>query len=663
MKNFIERGFVTYADFGAVGDGVTDDFKAIKAAHDFANENSLDVFADGDKTYYIGVNDTTAMIKTNVDWRGATFIFDDTLLTQATTKYVFHINTDEEDLILSPDNEFVKKLIDSKDSDGVIIKSINHGDKKTVKLDLGLGYPALLAIYDSNTEMYVRYGYPDGQVHTQEEIVLVDKDGNIDPTTPFLCDYKGITGIRVQRLDTIRPISVKNATIISKSTKMNRAGNINHGIRLSRSYATLEGIKHRIIEQFGGQYFRNNNSRTPIRYDESVGHWVDVSGEGYTISGWGANYKVLKDGEEYTGGDVSAMMGVTYTGIVAISFSESVTLKDCEFQARNNYGGGTYDLNLYYANNTKFINCIQTNFFDKSTDFLYTPCETFPNMSLCWGVFGSNYGKNLVFDGCKLTRFDAHCGVFNAKMTNCTFSLIRLIGGGEFVLDNVDFYFGGGGAVVQLREDYGATFNGTVVVKDSRIHATQKFAGLVSGPTALWDNGYDLYFPNVVVDNIKLMNTQTELNIAMQVTGQSFEASRYVKRDPITEPVHDKNALFTLYYNTRNPNIALDKPDKFYYLKGRERLDLKPEDKDALATLTPDKYAVVDFGNGTYTVIAPGVPNFRPYNAPRFIEVKNMKNFTNINGEKVSLRLYNSDFFKNTEIIDEDGVIETVDPK
>ena len=39
----MEKNAVFYKDFGAVGDGVTDDFHAIKAAHDYANEHKLPV--------------------------------------------------------------------------------------------------------------------------------------------------------------------------------------------------------------------------------------------------------------------------------------------------------------------------------------------------------------------------------------------------------------------------------------------------------------------------------------------------------------------------------------------------------------------------------------------------------------------------------------------
>ena len=45
---------VCYEDFGAVGDGVTDDVAGIRAAQEYANENKIDVVCPGKKTYYIG---------------------------------------------------------------------------------------------------------------------------------------------------------------------------------------------------------------------------------------------------------------------------------------------------------------------------------------------------------------------------------------------------------------------------------------------------------------------------------------------------------------------------------------------------------------------------------------------------------------------------------
>ena len=637
---------VSYKDFGAVGDGETDDSEAIRAAHEFANKGGQLVVAESNKTYYIAGPCDTISIKTNVDWGGCKFIFDDTIVSGSTTAPVFSIDPDIANSYVSS-GDFFNKLNADPDGDGIVIYGINHGDKQTTKLGNGLGYPALLTIYDSSSNMYVRWGYADGQNHTQEEIVLIDENGNIDPSTPFLIDYEKVTKIRIQPLNDIEPITVKNAKITTRSTKINKAGNITRNILVNRPYTTVEGIKHVIEGEYEGVNIGMlaGEERTPIKYDEELGYWVPA--KGYT----GDRYNVYdSNGNKYTGKDVVLMSGVTYTGIINVSFSEGVTIKDCDFQAHMYYGSGTYDLNLYNANNVTFIDCIQTNFFDE------TRSATTPNLTRCWGVMGSNYCKNLSFNGCRLTRFDAHCGVYNAEMIDCEVALIRLIGGGAFTLDGTTFYFHSSGAPIQLREDYGATFNGILTVKDCTFNSTgTEIRGLIDAPTANWDNGYGTYFPNLVIDNITLGTAQTEFNIILNSGLQEFSNKNlYPSRNPVLENVHDPEALFNVYYTTANPNIVDEHPEKFPTLGGFKKVNKTP------ASLKNGEYTVVDHEDGTYTVVAKGAKNVRPYHAPDFIEIKNMTNFKNAKGQAVTLKLYLCPFFGDTEIIDTDKALKRV---
>jgi hypothetical protein len=53
---------VRYSDFGARGDGITDDIDAIAAAHAYANQHGLPVKADDKATYYIGGKNRPAII-------------------------------------------------------------------------------------------------------------------------------------------------------------------------------------------------------------------------------------------------------------------------------------------------------------------------------------------------------------------------------------------------------------------------------------------------------------------------------------------------------------------------------------------------------------------------------------------------------------------------
>lgn len=57
--------YVTYEEFGAVGNGKADDFEAIVKTHEYANQNGKSVFANETATYYIGGADKTAYIMTN----------------------------------------------------------------------------------------------------------------------------------------------------------------------------------------------------------------------------------------------------------------------------------------------------------------------------------------------------------------------------------------------------------------------------------------------------------------------------------------------------------------------------------------------------------------------------------------------------------------------
>ena len=69
---------IFYSDFGAKGDGVTNDYKAIKDAHESANKSGAMVCADPGAVYYIGWIPYTIPIRTDVDWGDTEFIIDDT---------------------------------------------------------------------------------------------------------------------------------------------------------------------------------------------------------------------------------------------------------------------------------------------------------------------------------------------------------------------------------------------------------------------------------------------------------------------------------------------------------------------------------------------------------------------------------------------------------
>ena len=72
-----EKKVVYYRDFGAKGDGKTNDLEAIFKAHEYANKHGLPVKADDNAVYLLEDGPAPVVIKTDVDWGKAKFIVND----------------------------------------------------------------------------------------------------------------------------------------------------------------------------------------------------------------------------------------------------------------------------------------------------------------------------------------------------------------------------------------------------------------------------------------------------------------------------------------------------------------------------------------------------------------------------------------------------------
>ena len=637
---------VYYSDFGAKGDGKTNDTDAIRSAHTEANKNNQTVYAEKGKTYLIEKVMPPITIKTDVDWKGCKFIFDASKFQPTDSGNVFVIdNTGAPLNFYTKDDPVLKRFNESVGEDGLVIRSVNHGDNQTTKFDVGVREPLMLKVYNSDARAYIRWGYVDTKGGAQCEVIVVDENGNIDPSTPFLLDYEKITQIVAYRINADEPITVKNASIESRNSLVNLLGgykSIAHGIQISRNNVTVENIIHTVTQEF--------IESTPTRKNEATGLWQDVSSEGFKIE----NGIVYQNGKKYNGGDVHPFTGYSYSGIIQVSNAHNTLVKNCGFQARYHYEEGTYDISCSYANQLTFEGCTQNNFFQKDANGNDTSVS---NIGTYWGVAGTNYCKNMFYVDSVLTRYDAHCGVFNGGIKGGKLAVLRLIGGGTFTIEGVDFH--ARGVPIQLREDYGATFNGTVIVKDTVFNyiwgGTNYDFVLVDAPTAHIYNGYATYFPNLIVDNITVKTDHDSIRL-VNITNQVYSKAgdHYPSRCPIRDDVSNPDALFTYYFETANKTIVEDEPAKFPFLEGFKKVN-----KEA-STLKAGEYTVVDNGNGTYTVVAEGVKNVQPYNAPKFIEIKNMKNAKNVKGKPLQITLYDSPFFENTEIIDEDKVLKLI---
>jgi hypothetical protein len=154
---------------------------------------------------------------------------------------------------------------------------------------------------------------------------------------------------------------------------------------------------------------------------------------------------------------------------------------------------GSYDLSLNRALNISFINCSQTNDI---------------NDTGYWGILGSNYCKNLLYDNCILSRFDAHMGVANATIRNSTLGHqgINAIGSGTFTVENCTIY---GRNLINLRSDYGSTWQGEFLIRNCIFvpgNGKSTNVSLIGGSySGQHDFGYTCYMPErITIENLQI---------------------------------------------------------------------------------------------------------------------------------------------------------------
>lgn len=307
------------------------------------------------------------------------------------------------------------------------------------QLETGIALPCrcLVEAVDGNVRRYIRYGPNRNAGSLQTDIFLADADGRIDENTPVIWDFNSITSMRAFPVDD-RTLTISGGHFTT--------------------VANAEESKY--------NYYARNIAITRSN--------VVVSGLTHTITG-------EKD------------HGAPYGGFIFIGCCSDIQIANCTFAGHKTYstvgaagssvGMGSYDISIGKSVNVTFTGCRQTN------DILDTAY---------WGVLGSNHCKNLRYENCILSRFDAHMGVFNATIENSTLGHqgINAIGSGVFRVENSTVY---GGNVINLRSDYGSTWEGEFIIRNCRFVpycGKGRDAVIIGGSNSgMHDFGYACHMP------------------------------------------------------------------------------------------------------------------------------------------------------------------------
>lgn len=442
----------TYEQFGAVGDGKTDDRAAIVKTHAAANEAGASVRATDGKTYYLGRGEGTAIVKTDVDWGTATFVIDDVKVVNRNS-HAFRVMPSQDPYEVEDIAPFKKGATKVCVCEPGSARPRQPGDSGRGPLIQHVLLPlqdVLLALENANVRRYIRFGVNQNKGATQKEVLLVRKDGTVDPGAPVIWDFDAVTKATAYPVDAKR-LTIKGGVFVTIANQgESKYDYHSRGIEVNRSNVLLEGIRH------------------------------EVTGE--------------------------SDHGAPYGGFIQIRYAANVTVKDCVFTAHKLYwtqghGGqspmGSYDLTVNESVNTSIINCRQLTDID---DKRY------------WGLFASNYSKNILFDHVEFSRFDAHMGVANATILNSRLGHmgINAIGCGTFRVENTEIR---GPGIFNLRDDYGSTWEGDFIVKNCKLVPNGPRGGqpyLVRGTyTGLHDFGYVCYMPRrITIDGLVIDDTK-----------------------------------------------------------------------------------------------------------------------------------------------------------
>ena len=671
---------IEYSDFGAVGDGVADDFIALYKAHVYANATgAYEVLADKDMTYYIcntvpsnnliewingiidgkhttnhnhdciygahkehvtsygvmtdchgnivtnelktwattnlaSLNVDTAItipVETNTNWNNAKFIIDDTFIAplvvvdgDASKPADLMFNKDI--FTLSAGNYNIREFIPNASIASSLLKTMTQDEfdaliaKKpylqklnqqiiaegigphTTKLNLGLGYPATIIIQNEDLleyynndgsvysvyrtiagketlvgsqRVYIREGNNANGGEFKSEVINIDAEGNIDPSTPIMFDYTRIKYVLICDLripeitvsggefTTLAPqgdarFSINSDGSINNSGTSYKYGYIRRGIHINRSNVVINGVKH---------YVENE----------------------------------LSLAKQYEG-----IEGAHYAGFFYAELCGNVTLSNCVLTGRRNYSvTGSYDFTADTVSGIYLKNCTQSNFWvienedgsvlgvnegDSGAKLSMENAKNYNKKQIIWGVGRSNFSKNMEYHNSTLTRFDAHQGLYNGKVINSTVTGISIVGKGNMYVENTRILSARAGlqgnSVINLRSDYGSTWDGDIYIKN--VEATSSGNGTHSNYAVVFYKyanhyfGYDCYLPNLDVKNFTLNGVENVTNLYLFGTegDVSLKYASSMHKETLSDGTANLNVI------NMPQKITVDVTNKYQYI-------------------------------------------------------------------------------------------------
>lgn len=291
----------------------------------------------------------------------------------------------------------------------------------------------LVYVEDARRKLFIRRGLNQNKGTAQKEVFILRADGSVEGDIEW--DYDVVTRLEARPLDP-RRLVLRGGVFTRVANRMRQEVGYNYwgrNIRIGRSNTEVVGLAHR------------------------------VTGEGE--------------------------FGHPYGGFLSVQQCANVTLRDCAVDSHKAYRTigaagkpvtmGTYGYSASLVVNFRMAGCRMERIDDRSR----------------WGVIGCNFMKNILLEDCVLSRMDVHQGVSGTYIVRrCTLGHAGLnaIGRGRLIVEDSTLH---GGNLVHFRPDYGSTWDGDVLIRNSRWIPS---AGAVSSPVLFGvqnDGAHDFGYP------------------------------------------------------------------------------------------------------------------------------------------------------------------------
>lgn len=382
----IERDYVTYEDFGAVGDGKTDDMPAIIAAHRYANMHELPVRTKEDAEYYIGGGKTPAVIKTDVHFGKTRFIIDDRRV-EDRGAHIFSVEPDG--ATYYPEN----------------FPPVHAGQKKVDFPHEGTVY---VRVTSDVKKQFIRKGLNANAGTDMNDCFIVDAEGNVG--TDIIWDFDSYRTVKVKPVDD-KPITVEGGVFTTIANQwVSEYAYHNRGFCITRSHVTLRNITHYVTGEldhgapYGGFISMSECYDVTLRDSLLTPHFIyqtashaepqkKVSMGTYDIN-LGASIRSSLIGIRQT---VDILDG-RYWGLMGSNFCKDTYLEDCKISRYDAHMGVT---NVTVRNCELGHQCF--NLIGHGTCLVENTHAHGHSLINLRGDYGSTFRGNLIIRNCTWT--------------------------------------------------------------------------------------------------------------------------------------------------------------------------------------------------------------------------------------------------------------------